>query len=169
MVLDTAKLKNRKSTKKPSTRGRDAAKELTLEKKITKEFMVVFKETKSIVIRNSKLAGPNRSASRWTSWHNKITPNKNSRDTKDSGVSHWISRAKMRRCDFGLVFELQSQSKTVFIENQAKKLQNPFLLNNIRDGTLPQAIPGGTGTRPKVGGAHEWSIYLFVPVGFVYS
>ena len=34
MVLDTAKLKNRKSTVQPSSRGRDAAKELTLKKNI---------------------------------------------------------------------------------------------------------------------------------------
>ena len=39
-----------------------------------------------------------------------------------------------------------------------KKSHNPFLLNNIGDGTLPQAIPGGTGTRPKAGGAHERTI-----------
>ena len=46
--------------------------------------------------------------------------------------------------------------------NQARKLQNPFLLNNIGDGTLPQAIPGGTKTRPKVGGALDRSIHFFV-------
>ena len=61
----------------------------------------------------------------------------------------------MRRCDFDQTFELQSQPKTVCIVDQAKQLQNPFFPNNIGDGTLPQAIPGGTGTRPKVGGAHE--------------
>ena len=42
MVLDTAKLKNRKSTLSPSTRGRDVAKELTAKKNITKEFTIVF-------------------------------------------------------------------------------------------------------------------------------
>ena len=42
MVLDTAKLKNRKSTLSPSTRGRDVAKELTPKKNITKEFTIVF-------------------------------------------------------------------------------------------------------------------------------
>ena len=54
--------------------------------------------------------------------------------------------------------------RTVSIENQAKKSHNPFLLNNIGDGILlPQAIPGGTGTRRKAGGAHESSIlFLFV-------
>ena len=58
----------------------------------------------------------------------------------------------MRRCDFDQTFELQSRSRTVSIENQAKNVQNPFLPNNIGDGTLlPQAIPGGTGTRPKAG------------------
>ena len=40
-------------------------------------------------------------------------------------------------------------SKTVFILNQVRKLQNQYLLKNTGDGTLPQAIPGGT--RPKVG------------------
>ena len=55
MVLDTAKLKNRKSTKKPSTRGRDAAKELTLKMNITKLFTIGFSETKSIVNRNSNI------------------------------------------------------------------------------------------------------------------
>ena len=54
--------------------------------------------------------------------------------------------------------------------NQVKKSHNPFHLNNIGDGTLPQAIPGETGTRPKAGEAHESSIhFLFVAVGFVYS
>ena len=32
---------------------------------------------------------------------------------------------KTRRFDFDKIFELQSHSKTVSIENQAKKLQNP--------------------------------------------
>ena len=88
MVLVTAKLKNIKSILSPSTRGRDAAKELTLKKNITNEFTIVFSETKSIVNRNSKLAGPSRSASRWTSWHKKITrtvsPKRNVRKKK-----HW--------------------------------------------------------------------------------
>ena len=34
------------------------------------------------------------------------------------------------------IFELQSQSKTVSIVNQAKNVQNPFLTNNIGDGTF---------------------------------
>ena len=36
-----------------------------------------------------------------------------------------------------------------------KELQNQYLHNNSGDGILPQVIPGGTGTRPKVGGAHD--------------
>ena len=51
-----------------------------------------FNETEFFVNRNSKLAGPNRSASRWTSWHRSITPTvyprRNLRDIKDSGISH---------------------------------------------------------------------------------
>ena len=50
-------------------------------------------------------------------------------------------------------FELLSLSKTVFIVNQVKKLQNQYLHSNTGDGTLPQAIPGRT--RPEAGGAHD--------------
>ena len=86
MVLGTVKLKHRNSGISPSTRGRDVAEE------ITKEFTVVIFETKYIVNRNSKLAGPSRSASKWISWHRKTTPTvypeMNSRDIKDSGISH---------------------------------------------------------------------------------
>ena len=68
----------------------------------------------------------------------------------------------MRRCDSDQTFELQSQSKTVSIKNQVKKSHNPFLFNNIGDGTfLLQAIPGGTGTRPQDDGAHERTIHFF--------
>ena len=92
MVLGTVKLKHRNSTISPSTRGRDVAKELTARKNITKEFTIVFFETKYIVIRTSKLAGPSRNASKWMSWHRRITPTfhpeKNSRDIKDNGISH---------------------------------------------------------------------------------
>ena len=62
MVLDTAKPKNRKSTIQPGTRGRNAAKELTLKVNITKVFTIVFSETKSIVNHNSQSVGPNKSA-----------------------------------------------------------------------------------------------------------
>ena len=41
---------------------KDAAKELTVKVNITKVFTIVFSKTKSIVNRNSKLAGPNKSA-----------------------------------------------------------------------------------------------------------
>ena len=59
----------------------------------------------------------------------------------------------MRPCDFDHIFELQSLSKTVFIVNQVRKLQNQYLHSNTGDGTLPQPVLGGT--RPKVGGAHD--------------
>ena len=68
--------------------------------------------------------------------------------------------APMRlRSDFRAAVTIK---KTVSTENQAKNVQNPFLFNNIRDGTLlPQVIPGGTGTRPKAGGAHEFNSFFF--------
>ena len=62
MVLDTVKLKNRKSTALPGMRGRDATKELTLKVNISKVFTIDFSETKSIVNHNSQVAGQNKSA-----------------------------------------------------------------------------------------------------------
>ena len=62
MVLDTVKLKNRKSIFLPGMSGRDAAKELTLKVNISNVFTIEFSETKSIVNRNSQLAGQNKSA-----------------------------------------------------------------------------------------------------------
>ena len=53
----------------------------------------VYRDSQLAIVnnRNSKLAGPSRSASRWTSWHRRTTPTvypeRNSRDTTDSGVS----------------------------------------------------------------------------------
>ena len=79
---------------------------------------------------------------------------------------------KTRQCDFDQTS--QSDSKRVSIVNQVKKLQNQYLHNNTGDGTLPQVIPGATGTRPKAGGVHDENFLrgqfiLFVTVGLVYS
>ena len=62
MVLDTVKLKNRKSTILHGMRGRDAARKSTPKVNISKVFTIAFSETKSIVNHNSKLDGPSKSA-----------------------------------------------------------------------------------------------------------
>ena len=67
-VLGTAKPKHRKNILWPMTRGRDVS------KRIMKDFTIVSNEIQYIVIRNSKLAGPRRSASQWINWHRKTTP-----------------------------------------------------------------------------------------------
>ena len=41
---------------------------------IVMEFTIVSNEIQYIVIHNSKLAGPRRSASQWINWHRKTTP-----------------------------------------------------------------------------------------------
>ena len=72
-------------------RGRDAAKELALKVSISKVFTIDFSETKSIVNHNSQSVGTNQSALRWTNWQSKITRTislkRNSKDTKDNGIS----------------------------------------------------------------------------------
>ena len=80
------KLRHRNSISQPTTRGRDAS------KRILMEFTIVSNEIHYIVIRNSKLAGPRRSASRWINWHRKTTPTahplRSMRDIRKTGISH---------------------------------------------------------------------------------
>ena len=129
----------------------------------------------SLSNHNSKLAGPSKSALRWTRWYSKITRTlylkRNSKDTKVNGISSRVMQARTSLCDFDRIFELQSLSKTAFIVNQVRKLQSQYLRSNTSDGTLLPAIPGST--RPKVGGAYDFFfaqvISFFVTVGFVYS
>ena len=89
MVLDTAKPKNRKKTKKPGMRGRDAARKLTLNVDILQVFTIDFSEIQSIVNHNSD--GQNKSAKRWTNLQKKtiriISLQRNLKDTKDDGIS----------------------------------------------------------------------------------
>ena len=85
-MLGTAKLRHRKSMSWPIMRGGDVSK-----RNLT-EFTIAFNEVQHIVIRNSKLAGLRRSASRWTNWHRKTTPIahplRSSRDFTKTGISH---------------------------------------------------------------------------------
>ena len=57
------------------------------------------------------MAGQNRSAWRWTSWHRIPFLQRNSKDTKDNVISPWINQAKTRLCDFDQTFELQSKNR----------------------------------------------------------
>ena len=114
MVLDMARPKYKESTKWLGIRGRDAAGKPTLKVNILQVFTIDVSETKSIVNHNSQLAGQKR-AKRWTNWQIKITRTislqRYSKDTKDNGISLWISQAKTRLCDFDQIFELQSLSQ----------------------------------------------------------
>ena len=112
----------------------------------------VFSETKSIVNRNSKLAGPSKKCIQMDEL---AQQDHTYRLSEEEWYLTLIQSGK--KCDFDQIFELQSLSKTVFIVNQVKKLQNKYLHNNTGDGTLSQAILGGT--RPKVGGAHDFFFF----------
>ena len=154
MVLGTAQLRHSKSISWPTTRRRDVS------KRILMEFTIVSNEIQYIMIRNSKLAWPRRSASKWINWHRKTTPTvypeRNSWDIKNIGMSHSTNRARMHRCDFDQTSEAQSQSWTASTENQEKHVQNLFLFINTKGGIrLLLLLPvhhGGSGM--KIGGAH---------------
>ena len=82
MVLGTAKLRHRNSISWPTTRGRDVSKRKLM------EFTIVSSDIQHIVIRNSKLAGLRRSASRWRNWHRKTIPTAHPlRSTRD--IRNW--------------------------------------------------------------------------------
>ena len=85
----------------------------------------------------------------WNAWK-RCCKRVDSQGEHCKGIHDRILRDQVHRDQ---IFELQSLSKTVFIVNQVRKLQNQYLHSNTGDGTLPQAIPGET--RPKVDGAHD--------------
>ena len=159
-VLGTAKLRHRKSILWPTTRGGDVSKRNKM------EFTIVSNEIQFFVIRNSKLAGPRRSASQWINWHRKTTltayPLRNVRDIRKIGISHWTNRARMHRWDSDQTSEQQSQLWTVSTENQEKNDQNQFLLNNTKGG-ISLLLPALHGI--KTGGAQ----FFFCCSRIVYS
>ena len=91
MVLDMAKPKNKKSTIQPSTRGRDAARELTLKVNILLVFTIDFSEIQFNVNHNSQSDGQNESAKSWTNLQMKtiqiVSLQRRREDTKDNGFS----------------------------------------------------------------------------------
>ena len=67
------------------------------------ELFELFETIPKMKCRNSKLAGPKRSASQWMNWHKKThtaCPKKNIGDIINIGISHWTNRAKIHRWDF---------------------------------------------------------------------
>ena len=62
------KLMHKRNISWPTMLERDVS------KRILMEFTTLSNEIQYIVIRNSKLAGPRRSSSKWINWHSKTTP-----------------------------------------------------------------------------------------------
>ena len=85
-VLGTAKPKHRKSISLPAMLEGDVS------KRNLKEFTIASNEIQHIVLRNSKVAGPRRSASRWIGWHRQTNPIahclRSTRDIRKTGISH---------------------------------------------------------------------------------
>ena len=71
-----------------------------------------------------------------------ISQQRNSRDTKNNGISLFLSQVKNVPLRF---FELQSLQKNSFhSESDEEKLQNQILRNSIGNDIVPQVILGGT-------------------------
>ena len=66
-------------------------------KRILMEFTIVSNEIQYIVIRNSKLAGPRRSASQWRNWHRKTTPTAHPLRSMRDRKNWYISLNKLGR------------------------------------------------------------------------
>ena len=146
MVLGMVKLQHRRSTSKPIMRGRDVS------KRVVKEFAISFRKIWDIVMRNSKLIGLRRSASRWTSWHKKILPIahqlRSLRDTRKPGQSLWTHLAEMHRWNSDQTSAKQQQRCTVSTVDLEKSDLHRFLSTSIRNGIrrlLHPAHHGGSG------------------------
>ena len=111
-------------------------------------FTIAFSEIQVIVNHNSLLAGPSKSPYRWTNWQSRITRTISLRGIQKiprTAVSHIELVGQNRAVATSIRFSSCSLTqKTVSIVNQAKNVQNQHLHSNTGDGTLPQAIIGGT-------------------------
>ena len=97
------------------------------------------KRPKSIVIRNSKLAEPRRSASQWIFLAQEDHSYRLIKEEFKRGQGQWY--LTMKKSGKNAPMRLRSDLRAaVTIKNKGGTL-------------LPQAIPRGTGTRPKAGGA----------------
>ena len=156
MVLGTVKLKHRNRATSPSTRGRDVAEELTARKNITREFTIVFYETKYIVIRNSKIGWTAQKCIEMDKLAQEDHSYRLSRDEFQRYQKQWYltlnksgKNAPMRlRSDFRAAVTIKNR---LHRESGEERAENLFLFNIIKDGTLlPQVIPGGTGHVQKL-------------------
>ena len=89
MVLDMAKPKNKKSTKKPEMRGRDAVRKSTLKVNISQDSQSI-SQIQFIVNHNSQSDGQNKSAKSWTNLQKKtihiVSLQRKRKDIKDNGI-----------------------------------------------------------------------------------
>ena len=157
MVLGTVKLKHRNSTISPSTRGRDVAKELTARKNITKEFVIVFYETKYIVICNSKLAGPSRSASKWMK-------------LAQEDHSHRLSREEFQRYQKQWYLTLNKSGKNAPVRLRSDFQAAVTIMNRLhRESGEQRAEPNSFSTKSTMAPFFLSFLKLFVAVGFACS
>ena len=130
----------------PSTRGRDVAKELTVKKNIIKEFTIVFKETQ--VYRDSQLK---------IGWTEEKCIAMDILAQEDH--SYRLSKDEFKRYQGQWYFTLKKSGKNAPMRLRSD-LRAAVTIKNKGGTLLPQAIPRGTGTRPKAGGAHEFSSFF---------
>ena len=148
------------------TRGRDVAKELTARKNITKDFDRCLRGQ---VYRDSQLK---------IGWTEQKCIEMDKLAQEDH--SYRLSRDEFQRYQKTVVPHIkqigqESTDATSIRLPSCSHNQEPSpsrirrrtcrtysFFNNIKDGTLlPQVVPGGTGTRPKAGGAHEFNSFHF--------
>ena len=163
MVLDTARPRYKENTTWLGMRGRDAARKSTPKVNITKVFTIVFSETKSIVNRNSKIGLTEQKCIEMDELAQQDHTYRLSKEEFKRYQGQWYptlsKNAPMRlRQDFRAAVSLENRLHRESGEEVAE-LISP---QQYRRWHCCQAILGGTGTRPKVGGAHERSIHFLL-------
>ena len=176
MVLDMARPKYTKSTKKLGMRGRDAARKLTLKVDISQVFTIDFSEFQFIVNHNSQSDGQNKSAKRWTNLHKKtihfISLQRNRKDTNDNGISH-LEQVRQKwamklRSDFRAAVSIINRLHWESVENE--KVEEPISPEQYRRWHPSSSTSWWDKSEWNWKWAHKicLSDLFFVPVDFVY-
>ena len=108
------------------------------------EVTIVANEIQKIVTRNSKLAGPRRSASQWINWHRKTTPAAHRlRSKKDIRKLVYLTEQIRQKCTDETPIRLPNSSHNYeSVEERPESIRRPL-----------HPVPHG-GSGMNTGGAH---------------
>ena len=162
-----ANLKNTKSTLSPSTRGRDVAKELTAKKNITKESTIVFLRDQVYRESQLKIGWTEQKCIEMDKLAQEDHTYRLSKEEFKRVQGQWyLSHIEQIGQEFADAPSIRLSSCSNKQEPSPSRMRrrtcrtHSFSTISENGTLLPQVLHGGTGTRPKAGGAHEFNSFL---------